>query len=101
MGPDFDIEIVRRPDAVVLAVVGEVDIASARWLDDQLSLALASNAPRVIVELERVTFIDAHGVRMLMHHARSREHGDRVELGSPSFPVQRMFALCAAPVSRA
>ncbi len=93
MGPDFDIEIVRRPDAVVLTLVGEVDIASTRWLDDQLSLVLASNAPRVIVELERVTFIDARGARLLMRHARSREHGDRVEFGTPSFPVQRMFAL--------
>jgi anti-anti-sigma factor len=93
MGPAFDIEIARRSDAVVLSLVGELDLASARWFDDQLTLALASNAQRVIVGLERLTFIDAHGLRTLMRYACSREYGDRVEIESPSFPVQRMLAL--------
>ncbi len=99
MGPNFDTEITRSKNAIVVAVIGELDVATAPWLDDQLSLALASNAARVIVELERVTFIDAHGLRLLMRHARSREHGDRVAIESPSFPVQRMLALTGVDVS--
>lgn len=93
MGPNFDTEIIRRRDATVLAVVGELDLSTAPWLEAQLALALASSAPRVIVELDRVTFIDAHGLRVLVRHASSPEYGERLQIEQPSFPVQRMFAL--------
>ena len=99
MGPNFDTEISRSKDAIIVAVIGELDLTTAPWLDDQLSLALASNARQVIVELERVTFIDAHGLRLLVRHARSREHGERVAMKSLSFPVQRMLALTGVDVS--
>src|SRR5262249_22810782 len=93
MGHYFDTEIIRSQDATVLAVIGELDLATAPWLEGQLALALASSPGRVILELDRVTFIDAHGLRLLEHHTQSAEHGERVRIERPSFPVRRMFAL--------
>lgn len=58
-----------RRGHVLVAVAGEVDIASARQLRECLALAMERGLP-VITDLDRVTFIDAAGLGTLAGAAR-------------------------------
>jgi len=91
--PSFDIEIVRRGDVLVLVVEGEIDIATAPLLEQQLSSGEAGSASAVIVDLDRVTFIDSTGLRVLVSHALSETNGSRLQLTRGSAQVQRLFAV--------
>jgi anti-anti-sigma factor len=54
----------------VLRVEGEVDLATAGELRDALLDAMAVD-PRVVVDMEAVTFIDAAGLRVVLQAAES------------------------------
>jgi anti-sigma B factor antagonist len=93
MEPVFGIEIVERDDAVVLVVLGEIDIATAPTLEERLTEAEARDAANVIVDLDGVTFMDSTGLHVLVTHALSRDNGNRLRLTQGSPQVQRLFAV--------
>jgi len=93
MEPAFGIEIVERDDAVVVVVVGEIDIATAPALEERLTEAEAVDAANVIVDLDRVTFMDSTGLQVLVTHALSKENGNRLRLTRGSAQVQRLFTV--------
>jgi anti-sigma B factor antagonist len=90
MSPTFDIDLVRRHGATILIVVGEIDLATSPRLDHRLARVLAGESGKVVVDLDRVTFIDGSGIAVLARHARSHE---RLRIGPMSRQVERMFAL--------
>ena len=53
-------------DAVVLAVEGSVDIYSSPELRGELKVVLDKKAPRVVVDLAGVTFVDSSGLATLI-----------------------------------
>ncbi len=57
----------RQGDAVVVAVRGEVDLASADTLRDLLQ-APEARAATVILDLRQVTFIDSSGLSVILSH---------------------------------
>ena len=73
---------------LVLAVSGELDLATAPALRERLGAALDSGTTRIVVDLREVTFMDSVGLAAVVH-ARSRLGAD----GS--------LALVAAPDSYA
>jgi anti-anti-sigma factor len=52
--------------AVALAVHGEVDLASAPKLEEELDRIIDGGARLVVVKLENVTFIDSTGLRVII-----------------------------------
>jgi anti-sigma B factor antagonist len=89
----FEIEIVERDDAVVLVVEGEIDIATAPLLEQRLTEAEAGDAPRLIVDLDRVSFMDSTGLQVLVAHTLSETNGRRLRLTKGSPQVQRLFTV--------
>jgi len=89
----FDIGTVRRGEEIVLVIEGEIDIATAPLLDERLNDPDVASARTVIVDLDRVTFMDSTGLRVLVSHALAETNGMRLQLTRGSPQVQRLFAV--------
>jgi anti-anti-sigma factor len=90
---NFDVDVVDRGDEVVLVVAGEIDAAATRSLDEGLVQAEASEASVILVDLDRVDFIDAAGLRVLARHAAEDRDRHRLRLTRPSEAVRRIVSL--------
>jgi anti-sigma B factor antagonist len=89
----FEIEIIERDGALVLVVEGEIDIATAPLLEQRLTEAEAGDAPQLIVDLDRVSFMDSTGLQVLVAHTLSETNGRRIRLTKGSPQVQRLFTV--------
>jgi anti-sigma B factor antagonist len=80
-----DIERSEAVDSVVVAVRGELDMDSAPSLRGALLEAIGEGpAPRVVVDLEGVDFIDSAGLGVLVGGLkRARAHGPDARLRDP------------------
>jgi anti-anti-sigma factor len=89
--PDFDVVSVSRDDEVIVALRGEVDLATAPMLERELALRPVQDARAVLVDLERVAFMDLTGLRPLLSFASPKRPGHHVAItmGPPS--VQRLL----------
>jgi stage II sporulation protein AA (anti-sigma F factor antagonist) len=75
-------------------VAGELCLASAPYLELALRRAKARASDLVMVDLDRVTFIDVSGMRVLMAAAkRVREAGGELMLMRVPLVVQRLLEL--------
>jgi anti-sigma B factor antagonist len=91
MKPSFDIDIVERAGAVILVLDGEIDLATASLLEEKLRAVEAQEAADVIIDLDRVSFMDSTGLQVLVAHTLSKQNGRRVRLTQGSPQVQRLF----------
>jgi anti-sigma B factor antagonist len=92
-GPDFDVVSVSRDDEVVVALRGEIDLATAPLLERELSLGSVQDARAVLVDLERVAFMDLTGLRPLLSLVLASRPGQRVAITAGPPPVQRLLEL--------
>jgi anti-sigma B factor antagonist len=79
-----------------ICLVGELDLASADAVQDELMRVEAGDADSIVLDLSGLTFIDSTGIRLLYSAAvRSRADADRLALlrGGPA--VQRALQLTA------
>lgn len=78
----------------VVAVSGELDLATAQGVEDALKAAETSDADRVILDLSALEFIDSTGVQLvILANARSQVDGCRLRLLRGPAQVQRVFEL--------
>lgn len=94
--PLLRIESTEQGDALVVALAGEFDLASAQLVDDELARAQESY-PVVVLDLSQVTFMDSTGLHVVLRvDERMNEAGStlRVVPGGPQ--VQRLFQLTRA-----
>jgi anti-sigma B factor antagonist len=76
----------------VLAVAGEIDLATAPELRRALSEVLADGSNEVTVDLSAVVFIDATGIGALVAAAHQAQGaGRRLSLRAPSHQVRRIL----------
>jgi anti-anti-sigma factor len=87
------IDIVERDDVVVVVVEGEVDLAAVSDFTAGLARALASQAPAIVIDLDRVSFMDSAGVHALLRFSVSDGNRNRLTLTRGSPQVQRVFEL--------
>ncbi|MFB9248366.1 STAS domain-containing protein [Sphaerisporangium melleum] len=81
-----------RADAIVCHVGGDVDISSSPELRRRLLDVLRLPHPRLVIDLSRVTFMDASGVAALLAaRRRALLLGGRLALAAPSSPVRRVI----------
>jgi anti-sigma B factor antagonist len=90
---DFDVISVSRDDEVIVALRGEVDLATAPLLERELSLGAVRDARAVLVDLERVAFMDLTGLRPLLSFVLPSRPGQRVAITAGPPPVQRLLEL--------
>ncbi len=90
-----------RPDALVLAVEGEVDTLTAPRLEADLDEALhtATNAGTVVADLTGVTFLSSSGLAVLIQAARrASATGVPLRLVAVTRAVTRPLAVTGADV---
>ncbi|WP_221350629.1 STAS domain-containing protein [Streptomyces beigongshangae] len=87
---------VRHGDGfTVVEVLGEIDMATAGALGEQLDALTADGAPQVVVDLRAVDFFDCSGLRVLCRaERRARERGGALRLVSDQPRVHHLLRAC-------
>jgi anti-sigma B factor antagonist len=89
----FSLAIGREGSVATVAVVGELDIATAPRLS--AALDVHGDAELLVVDLTAATFIDSTGVRVLIEaDRRSAGSGSRLVVHVDGGPVLRVLELC-------
>jgi anti-anti-sigma factor len=88
---NIDINIVERGDAVVVVVKGEVDLSAASQFAQSLARAGLSDAPAIVLDLDRVSFMDSAGVHVLLQFSVSERGRGRLAVTRGSPQVRRLL----------
>jgi anti-sigma B factor antagonist len=94
MPPGLSVTHRRDGDRAVVALAGELDLTSARCLDDAIAAAESTGAAEVILDMRRVAFVDSTGLRHLLrarHHLE--EYGVRFALAGISEQLRQLLTL--------
>lgn len=83
----------RESDRVVLAMHGELDLASAPTLEREIADAI-EETPLLVLDVEDLQFIDSTGLRVILTaHERAREEGHELALTRGSRQIQRLLEI--------
>jgi len=84
-----------RPDGgVLVALTGELDLATAPKLEDELRRVEARRPALVVIDLKPLSFMDSSGLRALIAaDSRAREAGSRLVLVRGDERVQRVLRI--------
>jgi stage II sporulation protein AA (anti-sigma F factor antagonist) len=76
-------------------VAGELDLSRIGLVDREVQRAQKSDATRIMLDLDEVEFLDASGIRLLLHlERRSKGDGKRLEIRRARSPqVRRLLDL--------
>jgi anti-anti-sigma factor len=88
--------VARRFDGrrAVLAVAGEVDLATVRELRAALEDGLATDAEELWLDLGATTFMDSSGLHAVFDgQTRATALGRRLAIAIPPGPIRRLFEL--------
>ena len=88
---NIGIDIVEYDDLVVVAVEGEVDLSAAALFEESLAIADATDAATIVVDLDRVSFMDSAGVHVLLQFSISEDNRARLRLTRGSPQVRRLM----------
>ena len=94
--PALQIDVTSGPDAYLICLHGELDIAGAPALDLALTEAEESDTDRILLDLEALAFIDACGLNVLSRAGhRSAGNGNRLWISRGTGQVASMLRLTA------
>jgi anti-sigma B factor antagonist len=86
------------PSGVVLAVSGELDMATAPELRERLDAALEAGVRRIVVDLQELTFLDSIALAMLLHASRRLgDEGRMAVVVAPDSYVRLIFEVAGIP----
>ena len=92
--PSLKIDVAHVPHACVVRLQGELDHAECPAVEDALKEAEQSQADRLIIDIESLTFIDSTGLGVLFNASRrSATNGNRLEITRGQRDVARVFRL--------
>jgi anti-anti-sigma factor len=75
------VRVERDREALVISPVGELDLANAKTLENELRRAMGSDASAVVLDLGGLSFIDSTGLRALLVAAKlSQMNGRRLRM---------------------
>lgn len=90
----FQIEVRNAADRVVLCLHGELDLASAPLLAQEIENASDTTTAMVVLDLQELRFIDSTGLRIVLAaHERAQERGQEFALTRASEQVQRLLTI--------
>lgn len=85
----------RNPNEVVIWLEGEIDLANAAAVDDEIRAALDDES-RIVIDLSLTDYIDSAGLRLLFSLARSL--GQRLSIVLPEdSPLRRVVTMVGLP----
>ena len=89
---DFRISVRDDAGAVMVTVEGELDVATAPALRDELYRLIERGTNRIVVDLGGMEFIDSTGLGVFVGALkRSREGAGELELRSLKPPARKIF----------
>ncbi len=88
---NIDIDIVEVDHLVIVEVEGEVDLCAAGLFEESLAVAAATGARAIVLDLDRVSFMDSAGVHILLQFSISEGNRDRLSLTHVSSQVRRLL----------
>jgi anti-anti-sigma factor len=92
--PKFALHRREEDAAVVLSLAGELDMASADQVLEELDRVQSEGAAELVIDLSELTFMDSTGLRaILTADARSRLEGPKLTLVPGPEAVHRVFEL--------
>jgi anti-anti-sigma factor len=90
-------ELVQRttddPSLVLVDVTGELDLTNAHELEERLEVLAETNASRLVLDLNRVVFVDSAALHVLFRIARLLGRDRFVLVLEPSAAVARTLAI--------
>ena len=91
---ELGLSVRHHGDRATIQIDGEIDLATCPLLQAILVDLVDRGCHQLIVDLERVGFLDCAGIRVLVDaRRRVHEHGGSVRLVGPRPPVWRVLAL--------
>ena len=95
LGPgELTIRSERAGDVHTIALFGELDLATAGDVEQELQRVEAGDAASIVLDLSGLTFMDSTGVRLLVNAStRSRTDNGRLRLLRGPASVQRVMEL--------
>lgn len=93
--PGLTISTERLPDALVVAVSGELDISTARELEARV--ADVANGEPLVIDLSDLEFVDSTGLRTLVLAAKASAKGCAFVCPDHNVVVQRMLVFFGVP----
>lgn len=94
MQSHFRVEVRSEGEAKVLSVSGELDLAAASSLEEELDRALTSGSQMIVLDLGGLEFIDSTGLSVLVRaHQRAQDGGLTLGLVNPGAQVERLLSL--------
>jgi anti-anti-sigma factor len=91
---DFRVDVHRNGRASVIAVTGELDLASSPMFEAELARVIESDAEQLILDLRELEFMDSSGLGTLVRaHQRAEETGKQFGLVKGPQQVQRLLTL--------
>lgn len=79
-------------DVPVVTVTGELDMATAPILEDEVVRRLDATPPTLVIDLSAVTFLSSAGLQVLMH-AHNRQPRTHVAIVAPTGTTLRPIQL--------
>lgn len=93
MNVEFQVEVRREGSAALIAISGELDLASGPRLEEELS-SLDPDVTLVVVDLRRLEFMDSTGLSIIVRaHQRLADQDRELSLVRGSPQVQRLLDL--------
>ena len=94
MQSQFRLEVRSQGEATIIAVSGELDLASSPALQEELDRVSASGTEMLIIDLRELDFMDSTGLSVLVRaHQRAEEQGRRLAMVKGPQQVQRLLSL--------
>jgi len=88
------VELEHTDGQVRIVVRGELDLASAPALEEQLARAEEMAAPVIVVDLRELDFMDSTGLHVLLKaHQRTSKRGGQFVLVKGSRQIERLLRL--------
>ena len=92
--PSLSLETSIAGKAAVIALRGELDLAGAAALEQELARLEAESPPTVVLDLRGVGFMDSSGLRLIAVSAqRAQARGRRLALVPGAEQVMRVFEI--------
>jgi anti-anti-sigma factor len=90
----LDVNTHDRADGVLIEIAGELDLATAPKLEDEMKRVEADGPAVIVLDLRPLSFMDSSGLRALLSaDSRAREAGRRLVLVRGDERVQRVLKI--------
>jgi len=90
----FRVDVRREPQAIVMQLHGELDVASAPELERELMQVADDDVQLIVLDLRELEFMDSTGLRaVLMANQAAGDAGRRFGLVKGPEQVQRLLSL--------